>query len=213
MPVCRFVRRAVMAVLAGLSARPFGALAGVSAQTEGDASRLAQLGAGSVEVCGNLKFDVLPSPEKLALGVTGEPGSGRARSGWPRVRVKVRKHLILDAWRAAHVPDALLVLVPRHPQRFNEVADLIANRGLRCQRRSVAMPSRRRMSGWATAWAKWRLTTPWPTWPSSAEVCCRWWAESDRGGGLRLSGAGWSAYLQFPAGHAGCHRCRCGAAH
>jgi 3-deoxy-D-manno-octulosonic-acid transferase len=125
----------------GRLVRPaFGALAGVSAQTEGDASRLAQLGAGSVEVCGNLKFDVLPSPEKLVLGRDWRAGLG-SRPVWLAASTREGEEaLILDAWRAARVPDALLVLVPRHPQRFNEVADLIASRGLRCQRRSVAMP-------------------------------------------------------------------------
>jgi 3-deoxy-D-manno-octulosonic-acid transferase len=46
----------------------FSALAGVAAQTPGDAERLAGLGASPVEVCGNLKFDVTPSADKIALG-------------------------------------------------------------------------------------------------------------------------------------------------
>jgi 3-deoxy-D-manno-octulosonic-acid transferase len=48
--------------------------------------------------------------------------------------------LVLDAWRRVAIPDALLVLVPRHPQRFDEVAGLLEQRGLRVARRSQSLP-------------------------------------------------------------------------
>jgi 3-deoxy-D-manno-octulosonic-acid transferase len=52
--------------------------------------------------------------------------------------------LILDAWqdqRAQHAPGTLLLLVPRHPQRFDEVARMVESRGLSLARRS-SLPQR-----------------------------------------------------------------------
>ncbi len=126
----------------GKLVRPaFAALAGVSAQTAGDASRLSELGAAQLEVCGNLKFDVVPSPEKLAQGQHWKAALGQRPVFLAASTREGEETLVLDAWRAAAVPGALLVLVPRHPQRFAEVAELIASRGLRCVRRSGAMPA------------------------------------------------------------------------
>jgi 3-deoxy-D-manno-octulosonic-acid transferase len=45
--------------------------------------------------------------------------------------------LVLDAFQALATEDALLILVPRHPQRFDEVATLVERRGLRMMRRSA----------------------------------------------------------------------------
>jgi 3-deoxy-D-manno-octulosonic-acid transferase len=50
------------------------------------------------------------------------------------------EELVLQAFAALAVEDALLVLVPRHPQRFDEVAALVERNGLRCQRRSAWAP-------------------------------------------------------------------------
>ena len=47
---------------------------------------------------------------------------------------------MLDAWLRRPANQALLVLVPRHPQRFGEVAALLEQRGVRWQRRSIALP-------------------------------------------------------------------------
>ncbi len=47
---------------------------------------------------------------------------------------------MLEAWRKVGVPEALLVLVPRHPQRFEEVAGLLAGQGLNVVRRSKGLP-------------------------------------------------------------------------
>ena len=123
-------------------ARPaFAALAGVAAQTAGDAQRISELGAAAVDVCGNLKFDVLPAPEKLALGARWREAIG-PRAVWLAASTREGEEvLLLDAWRQINVPEALLVLVPRHPQRFDEVAAMLQKAGLSSVRRSAGLPA------------------------------------------------------------------------
>ena len=114
----------------------------VAAQTEVDAERIRSLGAPNVVVTGSVKFDVTPPPAALE---TGDWLRSRIRSGGPERPVFLcastregEEALILDAWR--RMPDkpagALLVIVPRHPQRFDEVASLVAARGFTLARRS-----------------------------------------------------------------------------
>ena len=119
----------------------FAALAGVAAQTTGDAERLVALGVGQVEVCGNLKFDVMPSVEKIALGRGWREQLGK-RPVWLAASTREGEELlVLEAWRQADLGPALLVLVPRHPQRFEQVAALLAEQGLRYTRRSDRLPT------------------------------------------------------------------------
>lgn len=110
----------------------------VAAQTEADAERIRSLGAPKVAVTGSIKFDVRPPPAAME------------KSAWLQERIGPRpvllcastregeEALILDAWmRHAGKPDgALLAIVPRHPQRFDEVAKMVEARGLRLCRRS-----------------------------------------------------------------------------
>jgi 3-deoxy-D-manno-octulosonic-acid transferase len=124
----------------GLVGPAFASLSGVMAQTAGDAGRLAGLGASVVEVCGNLKFDVRPAADKIDLGRQWRQLVGQ-RSVWLAASTREgEEELVLDAWRRVAIPDALLVLVPRHPQRFDEVAGLLERRGLRVARRSQSLP-------------------------------------------------------------------------
>ena len=124
----------------GLVGPAFASLSGVMAQTAGDAGRLAGLGASVVEVCGNLKFDVRPAADKVDLGRQWRQLVGQ-RSTWLAASTREgEEELVLDAWRRVAIPDALLVLVPRHPQRFDEVAGLLEQRGLRVARRSQSLP-------------------------------------------------------------------------
>jgi 3-deoxy-D-manno-octulosonic-acid transferase len=115
-------------------------LAAIAAQTESDAARLRALGAPQVEVLGNVKFDLLPPPEQLALGE-----ALRRRMG-PRpvllaASTREGEEALLFAALAQHpLGDALLVVVPRHPQRFEEVAALAARHGFAVQRRSEDAP-------------------------------------------------------------------------
>lgn len=123
----------------GLVGPAFASLSGVAAQTAGDAERLAALGAPVVEICGNLKFDVRPAAEKIDLGRQWRQAIGE-RAVWLAASTREGEEvLVLEAWRRV-VPGALLVLVPRHPQRFGEVAALLEQRGLNAARRSLALP-------------------------------------------------------------------------
>ena len=125
----------------GALVRPaFAALGAVAAQSAEDGQRLAALGASRVEVCGNLKFDVTPDRELIALGQ-----SWRARLGGRPVWLAAstrdgEEALLLAAWRAVARPDALLVLVPRHPQRFAAVGELLRSEGIAFVRRSEQLP-------------------------------------------------------------------------
>ena len=118
----------------------------VAAQTEADAERIRSLGAPRVEVTGSVKFDVAPPPVALELG---DWLRGRIRAGAGERPVFLcastregEEALILDAWqRSTDKPArALLLLVPRHPQRFDEVAALVAARGLALAYRSRLDP-------------------------------------------------------------------------
>jgi 3-deoxy-D-manno-octulosonic-acid transferase len=125
----------------GALARPaFAALAAVAAQTAGDAARLAALGAPRVEVCGNLKFDVDPPAATLALGNSWREALGGRRVWVAASTREGEEALLLAAWRQAASPGTLLVVVPRHPQRFDEVAALIGRDGRRIVRRSAGLP-------------------------------------------------------------------------
>ena len=121
---------------AGLTREAFGNLAGISVQAPNDAARLRDLGIRDAIVLGNLKFDIAPPPAQLELGATF-----RARLGDRRVLLCAstrdgEEALILDAWRVHPIADTLLAIVPRHPQRLDDVARLIEARGFLLQRRS-----------------------------------------------------------------------------
>lgn len=113
----------------------------VLAQTEADAMRLRSSGARRVEVLGNLKFDMRPAPVLLALGQ-----AWRLTLARPVVLAAVMREgeeaQLLQAWRAQFVPrgavqgQPLLLVVPRHPQRFDEVAALVTQSGWTLARRS-----------------------------------------------------------------------------
>ena len=111
----------------------------VAAQTEADAARVATLGAPRVEVTGSIKFDVVVPAAALATGAAlrGHIG-GRPVLLCASTR-EGEEALLLDAFqlaREALPADVLLLIVPRHPQRFDEVEKLVAERGLALQRRS-----------------------------------------------------------------------------
>ena len=127
---------------AGLSRPAIAALAAVAAQSDADGARLAALGARHVSVCGNLKFDVAPDPEKLALGRRWRSEIGR-RPVWLAASTRDGEEaIILDAFARLTTADVLLIIVPRHPQRFDEVAQLLAGRGIATVRRSTGLPDR-----------------------------------------------------------------------
>jgi len=121
--------------LPALTRPAFASLAAVCAQGPADARRLHALGAPEPEVAGNLKFDLLPDPIQAE--------AGRAF----RHRLPARRVLLLASTRAseedmllAHCDPSdsgtLVVLVPRHVQRADGVAEIAARRGFRVARRS-----------------------------------------------------------------------------
>lgn len=117
-----------------------GRLTRIAAQTEDDAQRLRKLGAREVAVTGNLKFDVTPPPEIQAKGEALRRLFGQERPIFLAASTRDgEESLVLDAVAAANVPGLLTVIVPRHPQRFNEVAGMIERRGVASIRRSSLM--------------------------------------------------------------------------
>ncbi|HXZ96043.1 MAG TPA: lipid IV(A) 3-deoxy-D-manno-octulosonic acid transferase [Burkholderiales bacterium] len=111
-------------------------LTAVAAQTESDAERLRALGANTVQVTGNLKFDIRPPFFALELGRELRSNFG-ARPVFLAASTRVgEEELVLQAVSAANISGLLSVIVPRHPQRFDEVAALLERRGIRFQRRS-----------------------------------------------------------------------------
>jgi 3-deoxy-D-manno-octulosonic-acid transferase len=111
-------------------------LALVLAQTEDDATRLRDSGARDVVVCGNLKFDITPDEALLMRGRRWREALGR-----PVVLAAVTREgeeaMLLEAWmRQPADQRPLLLIVPRHPQRFDEVAALVQQAGLVLARRS-----------------------------------------------------------------------------
>jgi 3-deoxy-D-manno-octulosonic-acid transferase len=111
-------------------------LAAISAQTREDAERLAQLGATGVEVTGNLKFDVALAPQLLDLGAELKRRIGSRPVLLAASTREGEEALVLDALARIRVEGLLLLLVPRHPQRFDEVAALLEKRKLGYARRS-----------------------------------------------------------------------------
>lgn len=116
-------------------------LALIAAQTEEDALRLASLGHRAVPVMGNLKFDIAPPADMLALGAELRQQFGSQRPVFLAASTREGEEaLLLKALQFAAVDHLLVVIVPRHPQRFDEVAALIEQRGFRLQRRSGNEP-------------------------------------------------------------------------
>jgi 3-deoxy-D-manno-octulosonic-acid transferase len=125
--------------LKGLMTDAARAITLVAAQTDDDGARIASLGAPSVAVTGSIKFDVVPPPALLATGALLRRRIGTRPVFLCASTREGEEALIVDAWlRAPGRPaDALLLLVPRHPQRFDEVAGMVAQRGLALVRRSA----------------------------------------------------------------------------
>ncbi|MFN3594889.1 MAG: lipid IV(A) 3-deoxy-D-manno-octulosonic acid transferase [Thiobacillaceae bacterium] len=110
--------------------------AGIAAQSAADAERLRRLGARTVLVTGNLKFDV-PPPADTAQRAAQLRAAFAGRFVLLAASTRAgEEDLLLAALPMLDLPDLLLVIVPRHPQRFEAVARAIATRGLKFARRS-----------------------------------------------------------------------------
>ncbi|HEX7339985.1 MAG TPA: lipid IV(A) 3-deoxy-D-manno-octulosonic acid transferase [Rhodanobacteraceae bacterium] len=114
----------------------------VAAQSRLDAARYRLLGAHGthISVVGNLKFDMPVPPGLVARGLALREGWGVRRPVWMAASTHEGEE---QAALAAHCaileqrPDALLLLAPRHPERFQAVAQLVAAAGLRLATRQA----------------------------------------------------------------------------
>ena len=128
--------------------RLYGLVTRLVMQSEVDAARAVALGAAPerVVIGGNLKYDVglgggsVDEGRLAALGEVIGPGEGPlivAGSTHPG-----EEEIVLEAWRRLRERTGMepvrLLTAPRHPERFDEVADLIAARGAKLVRRSTA---------------------------------------------------------------------------
>lgn len=106
----------------------------IGAQSETDAERFRSIGAAGARtyVTGNIKFDFQPPPEVESRGRRWREQKAPGRPIWVAGSTHDGEEaMILDAHRRVlyRFPDALLLLVPRHPQRFDAVRDLLVKRG------------------------------------------------------------------------------------
>ena len=137
--------------LAPLSLPAYGALAAVYAQTELEAERFRQLGAPVAGVFGNLKFDATPDADQLAQGRAWRRALAQPVLMFASSREGEEDEFLKEIRALAQVQRAKVamnsvvnrlaspfkaLIVPRHPQRFDEVAALAEQHGLRVSRRS-----------------------------------------------------------------------------
>jgi 3-deoxy-D-manno-octulosonic-acid transferase len=107
----------------------------VLAQSHDDAVRMREAGARHVEVCGNLKFDMTPDPALVTRGHDWRRALARPVVLMASSR-EGEEPPLLEAWRTQALPRPLLLLVPRHPQRFDEVSEMARAAGFTLARRS-----------------------------------------------------------------------------
>lgn len=126
--------------LPALTRASLGRITEIAAQTDADAARLRQRGARAVHVTGNLKFDIAPPPDMLERGATWRAAWGARPVLLAASTREGEEALLLRAFAETAPAEVLLVLVPRHPQRFDAVAGLIEAAGLPYERRSMNRP-------------------------------------------------------------------------
>ena len=121
-----------------LAAQGLQSLTLIAAQTDLDAERLEALGASDVQIMGNLKFDVDPPKDAVEQGEHLRSLLGRNRPVFLAASTRDgEESIILDAVTALPIPNMLTVIVPRHPERFEEVVALLKKRGVLYQRKST----------------------------------------------------------------------------
>jgi 3-deoxy-D-manno-octulosonic-acid transferase len=119
-----------------LTADTVRALTAIAAQSADDARRFETLGAANISVTGNLKFDVAPSVVHVALGEHLRESFGKRRV-LLAASTRDGEELLFITNKLHEIPNTLLVIVPRHPQRFDDVAALLDQHHISYQRRSA----------------------------------------------------------------------------
>ncbi|MFT0533835.1 3-deoxy-D-manno-octulosonic acid transferase [Castellaniella hirudinis] len=130
--------------LGGLMRQTYAGLTRVYAQTPADARRLQRLGAPQVSVSGNFKFDLPLDAHRISLGREFAVRLGRpvvaiasTREGEDDAFIRAVQHRLAAASPARLPgPPVLFLLIPRHPQRFEQAAAQLAAAGLPYVRRS-----------------------------------------------------------------------------
>jgi 3-deoxy-D-manno-octulosonic-acid transferase len=127
--------------LAGLFGGVFTGNVLIAAQTAQDRERFLGLGASPArtQVIGNVKFDLELFPGVSAAGQALRDAYGNSRPVWIAGSTHAgEEEQVLDAHTEllAHRPNALLLLVPRHKDRFADVAGMLTRRGVKFARRS-----------------------------------------------------------------------------
>jgi 3-deoxy-D-manno-octulosonic-acid transferase len=118
----------------------------IAAQSEQDAERFRSIGAspGRTHVVGNIKFDFRLPQNIESQGATLRRLLGVDRPVWIAGSTHAREEeMLLAAHRLvrARFADALLVMVPRHPPRFGEVADWLRQQGVKFVTRDGGAPA------------------------------------------------------------------------
>lgn len=114
----------------------------IGAQSAADAQRFVSIGASAerTHVTGNIKFDFEPASDIVERGRGWRAQNAPGRPVWVAGSThEGEEEAVLEAHAAVRraIPETLLVLVPRHPQRFEAVGALLARRGLRHAVRST----------------------------------------------------------------------------
>jgi 3-deoxy-D-manno-octulosonic-acid transferase len=130
-----------------LSRPAYRGLTGVLAQTPIDAQRLQALGCQKVEVVGNIKFDVTISPQARWLAARWQSFFSprpvvmlaSSREGEELLWLQALQSNP-ERWAKFKALDVLWLVVPRHPQRFDEVHRMLIQSGLRVARRGDWLP-------------------------------------------------------------------------
>lgn len=116
----------------------------IAAQTQDDANRFIAIGANdeSVKVLGNIKFDVEVSSETIEQGLQLKAGLLGGRFVWLIASThKDEEAIFLEIYKniKREIPELLLVIVPRHPERFNEVSKLCEQYRLAAVKRTAGL--------------------------------------------------------------------------
>lgn len=129
--------------ISSLSKNAFAGFDLVLAQSKDDARRLKRLGVteAALKTVGSVKFDVMATADQINQGLDLKSILGGERFVWVAASThKGEDEVMLRVHRSLqeYYPSALLLIVPRHPERFNDVLELAQRESNACLRTSLA---------------------------------------------------------------------------